>query len=258
MLFIRIAAVSLLLASMAVEASAQDRAYMVGRLLNSSNRDAVMAAHVMNFHDSVATISDRDGLFRVPAHIGDTLLISCIGYHDKAHAVSAADLLPEIRDVRLDPRSYQLGEVKVLPFGTYEQFRERFKTLQVTDSTINIVGVRRPRLPDVPMMETDAYWKKAGTILRSPVSSLYHNLSRKEQGRREYLRLMQESVQTDARRRKYSDARLGDITGLEDNELHIFLDTIRWNEDNFARNTDYQVISYLLSRLAEYKQGEKP
>lgn len=231
---------------------------MVGQLRQGGSREVVMAAHVMNFHDSVATISDRDGLFRVPAHLGDTLLISCIGYHDRAYVVGAADLLPEIREVRLEPRSYQLGEVKVLPFGTYQQFADRFKTLEVTDSTIDIVGVNRPRRPEVSLMDTDAYWKKAGTILRSPVSSLYQNLSRKEQSRREYIRLMQESVQTDARRRKYSDERLSDITGLKDEELRMFLDHIRWNEDNFARNTDYQVISYLLSKLAEYKQAKKP
>jgi len=229
---------------------------MVGQLRHSGSREPVMAAHVMNFHDSVATISDRDGLFRVPAHIGDTMVISCIGYHDRAYLVSAADLLPEIREVRLDPRSYQLGEVKVLPFGTYEQFKERFKTLEVTDSTIDIVGVNRPRRPEVSLMDKDEYWKKAGTIIRSPVSSLYHNLSRKEQGRREYIRLMQESVQTDARRRKYSDERLSDITGLKGDELQKFLEHIRWNEDNFSRNTDYQVISYLLSKLAEYRQSK--
>lgn len=227
---------------------------MVGKLLDAGTKQPVFAAHVLSFHDSAATVTDKDGLFRIPAHAGDTVIFTSIGYHDKAHFVVVADLNPEIREVLINPRSYQLGEVKVLPFGTYEQFRERFKDLEVTDGTIDVVGVQRPKYKETALMDDAAYWKKASTIARSPLSAAYYNLSRHEQNKREYNRLMQESIQADAKRRKYSDERLTEITGLKGDELAKFLEHIKWNEDNFVRSTDYQVISYLLQKLQEYKQ----
>ena len=101
--------------SLPMLSTGQERFLLGGILKNHLTGKPVMAAHVMNLTDSLATISSPDGAFKIPAHLGDSLVFTSIGYANKGIIVSQNDLALEYIEVKMVQRDYELSEVEVNP-----------------------------------------------------------------------------------------------------------------------------------------------
>ncbi|MGB0368928.1 MAG: hypothetical protein ACPGD8_05955, partial [Flavobacteriales bacterium] len=50
----------------------QERVLLGGMLKNHVSGEGIESVHVLNLTDSLATISNADGAFKIPAHLGDS------------------------------------------------------------------------------------------------------------------------------------------------------------------------------------------
>lgn len=233
----------------------EERVLLGGVLLNHVTGEPVMAAHVMNLTDSLATISSPDGTFRVPVHAGDSLVFTSIGYHTKAVIISNEILEMDFVEVRMVQREYQLGEVEVNPFGTKEQFRQKFMELEVDDGTIEIVGVKKPSKErrTIPITEDKNEIKKAKHLFKSPASFLYGNLSKDAKKRQELHKLNAQKEKHRYNYQKYNEEVVNRITGYEGATLIEFMDYCNLSERDIYRYTDYELAVLLLNKQRSFE-----
>ncbi|TNF24945.1 MAG: hypothetical protein EP314_07260, partial [Bacteroidetes bacterium] len=92
--------------------TAQERVLLAGILRDQTTAKPVSSVHVLNLTDSLATISSTDGIFKVPVHLGDSIVFTCIGYHPKALIVGSKEMDAGIVELTMSPRAYQLAEVE--------------------------------------------------------------------------------------------------------------------------------------------------
>lgn len=84
--------------------------YFFGKIKNLSQRN-IYDAHILNKSAFTGTISNEKGEFRIIAREGDTLVVSCIGYHVKQYVVTKE--MMEFREnlFYLVTKNYVLNEV---------------------------------------------------------------------------------------------------------------------------------------------------
>jgi hypothetical protein len=240
-------------------AQAQFTAQVRGLLLDAYTEAPVGGAHIINFSDSVATISSTEGLFRFPAKVGDSIFFSCIGYSSKAMIVDEAKLLAEVVVVRMIPRQYQLAEVEVNPFGSKAQFKEKFMELQVDDGTIDVIGIAKPsKAPRTIPVTEDADEIKKAKYLLNPASFIYGNLSKDAKARQELHRLKEEDRKHDYNRIKYNEKVVTKITGYEGDKALDFMNFCNFSDRDIYQMTDYQLTIAILSKQREFEKLVSP
>jgi len=240
---------------------AQDRILLGGILVNHLSGKPVMAAHVMNLTDSLATVTNPDGAFKIPAKISDSLVFTSIGYHTKTLIITEKQLLSDYIEVRMMQRDYQLSEVSVNPFGSKEQFRKRFMNLKVDDGSIEISGLKKPTQErrEIPITEDKDEIKKAKYLFKNPISFLYGNLSKDARKRQKYHQL--EAVKEKHRYNsyKFNETSVARITGYANAILTEFMDYCSFSEDDIHRFTEYELTVIILNKQRSFEHiSRKP
>jgi hypothetical protein len=233
----------------------QNRVLLGGIIRNPVTGDAVASVHILNLTDSLATISSEEGAFKIPARLGDSLVFSSIGYHTKAIIISKKELFADYIEVKLAQRAYQLSEVEVNPFGTKDQFRQRFMELEVDDGTMDIVGVQSPTKErrEIPITEDKNEIKKAKYIF-NPASFLYGNFSKDAKARQELHRLEKEKERHRYNYQKFNEESVGRITGYQGAQLLEFMDYCNFSENQIYSYTDYELTMAILNKQRSFER----
>lgn len=234
---------------------AQDRVLLGGVLKNHLTTEAIPNVHVMNLTDSLATISSLEGAFKIPVHLGDSLIFTSIGYHSKALIVSQNELDADYIEVKLAQRDYQLGEVEVNPLGTKEQFRKKFMELEVDDGSIEIVGIQGPSKDrrTIPITEDADEIKKAKHLFKSPASFLYGNFSKDAKMRQELHRLEAQKEKHQYNSSKFNEDVVHRISGYEGAQLIEFMNYCNFSEEQIFRYSDYELTVAILNKQKSFK-----
>jgi hypothetical protein len=237
---------------------AQNRLLLGGIVSNHLTGEPVNAVHVLNLTDSLATITSEEGAFRIPAKVGDSLIFTCIGYSTRALIVSEQELLADFIQIKMVQRSYELEEVEVNPFGTKEQFRERFMELEVDDGTIEIVGIKGPSKDrrTIPVTEDANEIKKAKYML-SPASFIYGNLSKDAKARQELHRLEKERERHQYNYQKFNEKVVTRITGYEGDLLIEFMDYCNFSQQQIYQYSDYELAVAIINKKKAFESSSQ-
>jgi len=259
MFFAKPMRILLFITLLALQASfgfAQDRYLLGGVLKNHLTAEGIPNVHVMNLTDSLATISSLEGAFKIPVHLGDSLVFTSIGYHSKALIVTSKELTADFIEVKMAQREYLLGEVEINPFGSKEQFRQRFMELEVDDGTIEIAGIQGPSKDrrTIPITEDADEIKKAKHLFKSPASFLYGNFSKDAKARQELHRL-----EADKEKHRYNNSKFNEdvvhrITSFEGPKLLEFMDYCNFSEDQIFRYSDYELTVAILDKQKSFER----
>jgi hypothetical protein len=229
---------------------AQDRVLLDGILKNQLNEEPIPNVHVMNITDSLATISSLEGAFKIPVHLGDSIVFTSIGFHSTAFIVTEDELNANYVEVKLAQRQYQLAEVEINPLGTKEQFRKKFMELEVDDGSIEIVGIQGPSKErrTIPITEDADEIKKAKHLFKSPASFLYGNFSKDAKMRQELHRLEAEKTKNRYNDKKFNDDVVHRITKYEGAKLLEFMDYCNFSENQVYRYSDYELTVAIMNK----------
>jgi len=96
-------------------------------------------AHVIVQKDYRATATDPQGRFTIITYPRDTLLVSCIGFKPRKIPVpniSYADSKHYIKDIILEEDVISLSEVVILPWRTYQEFKDAFLALELPEDDL--------------------------------------------------------------------------------------------------------------------------
>lgn len=212
---------------------AQERSVQ-GLLIDRSGFSRISNASVTNKKNAQIRLSSDLGLFRISASIGDTIVISKIGYSDLVMVLpSFEDLVLKLQPV------IQLSEVTVQAQSKKQELDE---------------------LKDQYRKKGSYYAGKPPLLayVFQPLTALYELIGKTPgQARRFNSYYMTELQQTEIDRR-FNTYTVQRITGLGGNELKNFMVVYRPGFDYLSRLDEYGLIRYVKQSLITYNSSGRP
>ena len=90
--------------------------------------------HIVIKNTKRGFVADNKGMFTIIVEPFDTVFFSTVGYKKYAFIIpSNLETYSFTRDIYLEKDTLMLGEVKIYPWRTYEEFKKAFLTTDITD-----------------------------------------------------------------------------------------------------------------------------
>jgi hypothetical protein len=226
---------------------------MRARLVNERTHQPVVFARIINRDMRSEVISDSLGVFKIYAHINDTLYIRSISYNSVS--IPASDSLVwqlRIPEIPLTEEIYDLGIIDIYGWGSYQEFKYKVLHSKIPEDNTKkaVENLRRAlsNLPKHPLQE------QASISLGSPVTGLYNLFSKEGKS----LRRLEKAKERDRifllTYQKYNREIVSIITGLKDNLLDQFMMFSRPDEDFLLKASDYEIHENILENYERFKK----
>jgi hypothetical protein len=222
------------------------------QLIDASTQTPIGLAHIVNKRKNVGTISDMLGFFQIPFAKGDTIRISAIGYYDMSipswEQFSKDSLYYPIL---LTSRVYQIKEIRISRFGSYERFILEAAKMDLPKSEQELVQER-----------LDVYFRKTITLL--DLKDLPQTTGGFVFGK-DWFAIQREKIEEKSREerkwdiiyRKFSANLVDQLTGLKGNETIRFMEYCDFTEAYILTVSEYEVRKRILDKYEEYKKVKK-
>ena len=163
----------------------EKRLPVLGKIVTSDSLLPVRNTHVISKMGHCGTISNRDGVFFIPARMVDTLWVSCLGYARKLIPVDST-LSSDTLQIMLERDTITLKEVTIWPFYDYKTFKQMIIDMpskpmprEIQRLNEELAGMRTGR-------KRDPYFNiENGGFTASPIQYLYdkYNSSARRQNK---------------------------------------------------------------------------
>ena len=180
----------------------------------------VPATHVINIHTHQGDVSDSLGIFLLPVHASDTLLILNIAFRD---TLVAAASVSQKGYIVLHRKLYPLPEARVFIWGSsYDDFKEAFIEMPSPQTLGASMGFPQQDPEYVPFEMDEKAIKSLGTLITSPVSFFYYNFNKQAKSARKVYWLEKNREKHEIFDGIINGENLSDITGLNGPKLLEF------------------------------------
>ncbi|MEN8158032.1 MAG: hypothetical protein ABFS10_13860 [Bacteroidota bacterium] len=225
--------------------------FLTGVIYNEAYQP-VRATHVINMNSHVGDVSDSLGIFRLPVYPGDTLLLRNISYLDTLVPVT---IIRASGYVILRRAFYPLLEARVFKWGsTYDDFSKAIVAMPTPQSLGGSLGLPRADPDHIPYDMNETLLKSRGFMLTSPVSYLYHNLSKKEKSRRKVYWNNKNREKHEIFNAIVSPESISGITGLSGDPLLEFMAYLFQRMVCDFKCTEFKIYSEIYSHWDVYQQ----
>lgn len=222
------------------------------RVTDYYTHEPVGLAHAFNITQKKGCISDLLGYFSIPFKLGDSLSITAIGYHTK-HVLNWGQFIKDtlFYELTLTPKVYQIEEVKISRFSTYDRFLREFANLKLAKTRVT-------EQQEVIQL----YFLKItkGLDLRNlPQPTM--GLSFGKDWYQKQNEKVAEAIENDRKKRvserKFNAGIVSNLTGLTGDELQEFMEFLKFDENFILNSTDYEIRERILDEFKEFESVKK-
>lgn len=190
--------------------------------------------HVIDLTTKTGTISDWEGLFRLPVYTKDTVRFTSVGYKTTLLIVpgNAENILQS--NLMLYSDTLNLTEIVIRPYPKdYPSLKREFLALEF---------VEEGQL-DLHLEEVDVQGPvDNGMVIKGPFTALYEAFSRHAKVMRQYENLIRQDNLKQLAGKRYNIAIIRRITGLkEEEEIIRFMDYCKLEPEFILRVNDYDL-----------------
>lgn len=222
------------------------------RVVDSQTQDPIGLAHIINLTRNVGVISDLLGYLNLPVGFGDSIVITAIGYNSK-EILSWGQFKSDTMfyTITLAPKIYEIKEVKISRFSTYEKFLKEFASLKLPknkeeEQLLRLQGyfmriVRGMDLQNLPGVTSGASF---GRDWYSKQNEKLAELIDKERERR----IIDQ---------KYNPGLIQKLTDLKGDELYKFMGQIGIENEFILKSSDYEIRERILKEYENFKTKKK-
>jgi hypothetical protein len=219
------------------------------QLIDASNGKPIPLGHVVNSTQMTGVVADMLGYFKMPVAINDTLIISALSYHTMripSWGQFTTDSL--YYPIRLTPRSYEIREIRITRFGSYQRFIREVTAMEMPKSDMELLQAR-----------LEEYFRKQ--ITQMDLRNLPSGGSGYVFGK-DWFALQQEKIQEkrieeqkwDIILAKFSAGIVRDLTGLDGIDAIRFMEFCQFTEGFLLLASDYEVRKRILDKFEVYKK----
>ena len=222
----------------------------IAKVMDADTAVMLPNCHIINKTQNLGTTSDQYGGFTVTANVGDSIVFSFVGYERLTIAVHDT-MYSNNCIVKLIPTAYELSEVRIGRFSTYEQFKREFLSMEAQEAIrlaplMNQNSIYVPRLPNqgginVPMGN-----------LSHPVSLLYDLWSKEGKQKRYYQSVVKGTANHIIIGNKFNGHIVKKLTGLENDELVKFMSFCRFTNEYLLVASEVEIQNAIMRKYGEY------
>lgn len=214
-----------------------------------------MGAHVQNLTQRVLTVTNQNGEFRINASLGDSLLITSVGY--KPLIISVDNNWPDEGMVFfMIEGSVELDEVSVFSIPPIEKFKEQILQVQPKDSTFFwYFGVEKPVFKG-DKMDAGRVHKKFLYAVLQPANFIYYNVSKSEKEKRKFYQIQRQEHLVDKSELKFTREWVTEHTGYTDEELTSFIAFCDYSPAYLAKTPLYLIMEDMLQKKTAFEKSK--
>lgn len=221
-----------------------------GIITDKEINQPVSSATVFNNSKNHATITDKNGRFSLPASVGDSLRISCIGYKKTSIVVTNIN---ERIEIVLTPGVLQLNEVVVKGFNE-AQFKKEFMEANAPEKiTVNSslvpMGVS---LGNFGRMGYDFNDLSPKLTTKGPISLVYDKFNKQGRVARKVAELEKLEVKHRQYRLKMDTTWISRVTDLKGDRLDSFMKFCQLPEDFVLSADEYELTVAIKTCLKDF------
>ncbi|MDB5025736.1 MAG: hypothetical protein JWP78_3491 [Mucilaginibacter sp.] len=203
-----------------------------GVVFKKSSLEKIPQAVITDMKSQVEMMSDELGGFAIKASVGDTLLITKIGYTPQKIVVTSSYELA----INMQP-VIQLNEVTIKEQTKKQELNEVMRQYRSQGTFYN-------GKPPV--------W----SFLNSPLTGFYELFGKTPGNARRFAAYSKNELEYSEIHRRYTIELVKNITKLPDNEVQKFMETFTPSFEDLKEWNDYQLIMYIKKSLAYYQQNK--
>jgi hypothetical protein len=223
-----------------------------GIIVNEHTFEYIPLVHIYNERTRRTTVTDTSGYFAVTVNKGDTLVFSSIGFFLKAVSITDSMLMEKSVFIELIPRKYEIPEARVYALGTYEQFKQKVLALKLPETQTDKL---RKSLYDVSRQvgaevkyQQDMDKLARGVLYSVPI------LTREEIEMIKLKKIKEKERIRNIIYEKFNPDIVGELTGLEGDELIKFMVFCNFNEKYLLETNQYYILEKVLEKYEEFKR----
>lgn len=236
--------------SMAGQVDSTGSKVFSGIIIDDSLAYAIPSVHVWNESTRMGSISNASGEFSLNVRFQDTIVFSSIGYYSTVFIVSS--LLDQGVQVRLKRKQYEIDEVVVRRFRSYESFKYQVLHHNVPEEAAELKAQIKVTSINVAL-EADrerAIEEKLETGRFGYITPLGKGIDRQKAFREKTLKMKQREKVIQA---KFNRDLVADITHLEGDELTEFIALCDFSEDYLYETDFYTIMDDLQAKFNDFQ-----
>lgn len=218
------------------------------QLVDATNGKPVSLGHVVNSGLRKGIVADMLGFFKMPTAIGDTLIVSALGYHTMripSWGQFIADSL--YYPIRLTPKSYEIRAVLITRFGSYQRF------------------IREAAMMELPKSEQEVLQEKLQEYFTNQITRMALINAPSPSGGfmfgKDWFTLQMEKIEEkrveeekwDLILNKFSAGIISQLTGLVGIDAIRFMEFCQFTEGYLLLASDYEIRKSILDKFERYK-----
>lgn len=222
-----------------LKAQYSDSVFHLSAIVYDASYFPVPATHVINMNTHQGAVTDSLGIFLLPVHFTDTLLIRNIAFYDTLVPVYLLDIQ---KTIILTSKRYHLQEARIFEWGsTYSDFKTAVIDMPNQATLGEAMGLPRQDPDYIPFEMDEKLIKSAGFLLTSPISYFYQNFNKEAKSARKVYWMKKNQTKQAHFNEIVSGESITAMTGLTGNELMEFQSFLLQRMVRNFKSTDLEI-----------------
>ncbi len=220
-----------------------------GTIVDDSLGYGIPSVHLWNESTRIGSVSNASGEFMIKARDQDTIVFSAIGYYSQV--ILASSTLNEGVVVRLRQKKYEIDELVVRRFRSYESFIYQVVHHELPESEINEMKEHMDITLTLAAVEADRERNAKQKLENSGFATSLGPLKNPNEAFREKAWRMEKRKRVI--QAKFNRAMVAEITHLEDEDLTEFIALCNFSEDYLFETDLPTIIQDMYAILDDYR-----
>lgn len=226
-----------------------------GVVKDQETTEALIGAHIKNLASGSATSSNHEGVFSIPAQVGDTLLFSFIGYQLLGWTVKEEWFDQNLVTFELSPDTIYLAEVVIGKLPEYDRFKQLIIETQPVDTAFEIFGLAAIPM-DVPPAVTEADMQKGPSL---GFTFDMGGMTKRGKEKKKMMQILERKGMIQKAESKFSREWVSQETRLEGDQLTSFIAYCKFTPEFLSETSLFVIYEKMMGLLqnfeAEYSEG---
>ena len=212
-------------------------------------------AHIQNLTSKKLVTTAPNGTFDLPVEVGDSLLITYIGYEDYSLVVED-ELLEERLFISLKPAEVTLDDVVVTPFPEYSRFKQMIIDTDPPDSSLTV---------SLPKVGKYAYYDARTVPIGGDLAALtigipfdLEGLTKRGKEKKKLKKKLEMERKWRIARQKFNRDWVGKLTKLEGDELTDFIAFCDFSVEYLVDASLIDIQDHVMTKLEKYQAKNQP
>ena len=222
-----------------------------GQIIDGTNTETLMGAHILNLNAVRGTTSNVDGKFIIPTSVNDTIMISYVGYQSIKLKITNDLLKGNELSITLHEKSKKIQEVTVKSHTLIGVLEVDIKQVPKDNYTrIHINGL--PQTYEVGKPKQKNLSSLAAAIV-NPVDFLYNMFGKKPKSLKKLKKLKNEDELRNILNQKFDREIMLEYLEMNDKQLQELLNDCNYSEYFIKTASDLQIVEAILDCHENYK-----